>query len=209
MEGSTMKNFLLILLIFAMIPIAGCVRSIYPLFTEKDYIWDARLPGTWPDKSGDTWIFSKGNDKDYQLKYYQHDFSEGLFEGSSPGDTAYFVAHLGHLGKNLFLDVYPAEYSKDPDRRKMFGNVKNDFYNWHFLPLHSIMKLWFENDSLRLGLLDNSWLKKMIDDKSVRISHERIKDQIILTASTEELQQLVTKYADDDTAFPRSNHIDK
>ena len=204
-----MKNTLLLGLITVMILIAGCVRSLYPLFTEKDYIFDKRLVGTWPDKSGDTWTFSKGGDKSYVLKYYQREFGGGLFHQGTPGDTGIFEAHLGRLGKNLFFDVYPEQMNESGRGEKMFGNVKNDFYNWHFIPMHSIMKVWFEHDSLRLSLLDNGWLKKMIDNKSVKISHERLDDQIILTASTEELQQLVTKYADDDKAFPNENRPPK
>jgi hypothetical protein len=197
-----MKHLLLFILIIFLLGNAGCVRSLYPLFTEKDYIFVARLAGTWPDKSGDTWIFSKQADKSYRLQYYQHEFGGGIFKEGTPGDTGTFDAHLGRLGKNLFLDVFPEQGSTDSHTGKIFGNIKNDFYNWHFLPMHSIMKVWFENDSLRLSLLDNGWLKKMIDNKSVRISHERLDDQIILTASTEELQQLVTKYGDDERAFP-------
>ncbi len=204
-----MKNLLLLTLIISLILLAGCVRSLYPLFTEKDYLFEKRLLGTWPDKSGDTWTFSKAGDKAYRLKFYQREFGAGLFREGTPGDTGVFEAHLGKLGKNLFLDIYPAQKSDEAGGEKMFGNVKNDFYNWHFLPMHSIMKVWFVHDSLRISLLDNGWLKKMIDNKSIKISHERLDDQIILTASTEELQQLVTKYGDDDMAFPKEDRPHK
>ncbi len=198
-----MKNFLLLSLISLMVFIAGCVRSLYPLFTEKDYMFDQRIVGSWPDKSGNAWIFSKGEDKSYVLKYYQHEFGRGIFKEGVPGDTGVFEAHLGRLGNNLFLDVYPQRDPSlgSPDRP--YSLLKNDFYNWHFVPMHSIMKVWFVNDSLQLSLLDNNWVRKMIDNKSIKISHERLDDQIILTASTEELQQLVLKYADDNKAFPK------
>lgn len=202
-----MKNLLLFTLISSLVMIAGCVRSLYPLFTEKDYTFDQRLIGTWPDKSGDTWIFSKVDTKSYRLQYYQHEFGGGIFKEGTPGDTGTFEAHLGRIGKNLYLDLFPERGGTDSHQEKSFGNIKNDFYNWHFLPMHSILKVWFENDSLRLSLLDNGWLKKMIDNKNVKISHERLDDQIILTASTEELQQLIMKYGDDENAFPRKDKL--
>lgn len=173
MKKITISLFLLTLLI------ASCVRSFYPLYTDKDLVLDQTLIGTWIDSNNDVWTFLKGRDKSYELVYT---------EKNAP---AKFKAHLVKLGKYLFLDLAPEE-----------PGIDNSFFAGHLIPVHTFSRLWIAEDSLRLSLFDNGWLKEMIDKKKTSIAHERQGDGIILTAPTKELQKLVTRYADDKKAFP-------
>jgi hypothetical protein len=171
-----------------MLLIVGCVPSLHPLFTEKDLVFEPSLVGTWVGE-GDktTWTFQKAEDDAYELVYA---------EGKVP---AKFDAHLLRLGKSLFLDIYPAD-------TEIHEKIDNDFYQFHLIPAHTFSKVWIEGDVLHLGMLDHDWLKKMIDNKKVNISHERLSDEpspmIVLTASTKALQKFVLKYAEDTEAFP-------
>jgi hypothetical protein len=65
-----------------------------------------------------------------------------------------------------------------------------------------IWRLWLDGDTLRLAGLDGDWLGKMIDKKEITIAHLRRDGEVILTASTTELQQLVRRFAEDQEAFP-------
>jgi len=178
--------------------IVGCVRSLYPLFTEEDICFNPKLVGTWTEKDGkNVWIFQKSGEKNYELSYFQAEYGDVLGK-MERGDTAKFTAQLGKLGKYYFLDISPGETNT---------KVKNGFYNFHLLPVHSISRIWIEGDTLRLSLLDNDWLKKMIDNNAFKISHSRINDQIILTASTEELQDFVVRYAENNKAFPKPGEL--
>jgi len=178
--------------------IAGCVRSLYPLFTEDDIIFNPKLIGTWSETDGkNTWIFQKSGEKNYELRYFQAEYGDVLGK-MERGDTAKFIAQLGKLGKYYFLDISPGETNT---------KVKNGFYNFHLLPVHSISRIWLEGDTVRLSLLDNDWLKRMIDNNAFKISHSRISDQIILTASTEELQDFVVRYAENNKAFPKPGEL--
>ncbi|HXG38373.1 MAG TPA: hypothetical protein VNL36_06360 [Bacteroidota bacterium] len=159
--------------------IVGCVRSFNPLFTAKDLIFDQTLIGTWTDNNNNTWTFLKGKEKSYELIYT---------EKNSP---AKFKAHLVKLGKYRFLDLVPEE-----------PGIDNSFFAAHLIPVHTFSRIWIAEDSLRLSVFDNGWLKKMIDSKKISIAHQRQGDGIILTASTRELQKLVVTYADDPKAFP-------
>lgn len=159
--------------------IVGCVRSLNPLFTAKDLIFNPTLIGTWTDNNNNTWTFLKGKEKSYELIYT---------EKNSP---AKFKAHLVKLGKYQFLDLAP----KEP-------GIDNSFFAAHLIPVHTFSRIWIAEDSLRLSVLDNGWLKKMIDSKKISIAHQRQGDGIILTASTRELQKLVVAYADNPKAFP-------
>ena len=180
-------------LLFALL-IAGCVRSLYPFFTEDDLIFEPKLVGTWIEKEAkNTWIFEKKGEKEYILHHYEAEYGSSM-GAKVPGDTAKFTAQLGKLGKYIFLDISPDEVET---------NIKNGFYNFHLLPLHTISRVWLEGDSLKLAMFDSEWLENMINNNAFKIKHAKLNDQLILTASTSELQQLIQKYAENTKAFPK------
>ena len=159
---------------------AGCVPSLHPLFTEEDLVYDPALVGTWAEEEGeDIWTFRKSGENAYDLIYTEE------------GVPARFDAHLVRIGEFLFLDTYPGE----PD-------IKNGFYLVHLVPAHTFLRIWIEGDVLRYAMLNLDWLKKMIAEKKVEIGHEQVDGDVVLTASTKELQEFFLKYADDDKAFP-------
>ncbi len=59
-----------------------------------------------------------------------------------------------------------------------------------------------EGDVLQIAFLDDDWLRKRIEEGEVNIAHERLGTDILLTASTKDLQMFVLKYAEDKEAFP-------
>ncbi len=172
----------------------SCVRSLHPLFDKKDLVFEPALVGTWAEKdSKNTWTFQKSGDKAYSLVFYEQE--HGSLDKEPKGDSAGFAARLGRLGKFTFLDLFPEE-------RDEYGNTRNTLYNLHILPAHTIWRVWLEADELRLALLDNGWLKEMIQAKKVEIAHEEIDGAIIVTASTHQLQEFVLQHAEDADAFP-------
>ncbi|MBA4311983.1 MAG: hypothetical protein C0417_05075 [Chlorobiaceae bacterium] len=173
--------------------ISGCVRSLYPLFTEDDIVFNPALIGTWIEtNSKNMWTFEKKGESEYTLYHYEAEYDIGGGK-KVVGDTASFIAQTGILGQYNFLDIFPGK----PETK-----IKNSFYNFHLFPLHTISKIWLTGDTLRLSMLDNDWLQRMVDNNAFKISHARINDQIVLTASTEELQQFVLKHAENARAFP-------
>lgn len=159
--------------------IASCVQSLHPLYTDKELVFEPRLVGTWKGEGGNLWIFLKSGDKAYELIY------------TEKGSPAKFSAHLVKLGKFLFLDLFP----QSPE-------LKNDLQQAHLLNVHTFSRLWLEDDTLRLAMLEQDWLKKMITQKKIQIKHERLGDGIVLTASTKDLQKLALNYANNSDAFP-------
>ena len=160
--------------------LTGCVPSLHPLYTEEDLVYDPALVGTWTEEeSEDTWTFRKIGDTAYDLIYTEE------------GVPARFEAHLVKVGEFLFLDTYPGE----PD-------IKNDFYLIHIIPAHIFLRIEIEGDVLRYAMLDLDWLKKMISEKKVDIGHEEMEGGILLTAPPKKLQAFLSKYAEDEKAFP-------
>lgn len=159
--------------------IAGCpARSLQPLFTENDVTFNPAILGTWVNK-GDLYTFRQSREKNYEVVV--HDTSSGR------NDSVAYAVQLGKLGNSWFLDSF---FSGDP----------GDF---HLLSMHIISKVEFQSaDSFTVSSLESDWLKKKIDDGSVTISHVERDGDIILTATTQELQQFVSRYANDSGAFP-------
>lgn len=167
------------LLTFLAVNLDGCLRSLHPFYTEKTLIFDQNLIGTWVDKDTSAWTFVQTNAKAYELIYT---------EKGSPGR---FEAHLVRLGKYTFLDLFP----KEPI-------MQNGFYKFHLVPVHTIMQIWIEERKIRMAMLNHDWFKDQVDKKKVKLAHEHRENEIILTASTEDLQKFVLKYANDPKAFP-------
>jgi hypothetical protein len=171
--------------------LTGCpARILFPLFTEKDLVFNPALVGTWVLEE-DIYTFSKSGGKSYELMHYTN---------NAASDTAIFKAELGKLGKFWFLDLFP-------ENRALESHLNNGVYTHHLILAHTISRVWFEGDSIRISTLDDDWLRKMVNKKKLKIPYVHLKDenageQLILTASTKELQRLVTKYADNTSAFP-------
>jgi hypothetical protein len=182
-----MKNIIFGLIALAIL-MAGCVpTSVHPLYFKKDLIFIPELIGTWgnpADEEGDKLVFEQAGDNSYKMSYY-----ESKEESGEEASWASFEAHLIRLGDNFFLDVFPEE-----------PELKNDFYNLHLVPTHSFMRVAVVGDTLKLGIFDYSWLENNLEDGKVNLKHETRDDLIVLTASTEELQEFVAKYAK--AAFP-------
>lgn len=194
-----MKFRLAVFIAAIMLIVPGCLRSLHPLYTEKDLVYDEKLLGTWVEKDGKaTWTFEKGGEKRYELVYYQRDYRrEGTPQRVVSGDTARFSARLVKLGRYYFLDIVPGKL-----------NVKNDLLMTHLVAAHTFSRVWLGADTLRMAMFDQDWVKKMIDSKKLKIQHERLdEEQVILTAPTKAIQKLVVTYAENKEAFPGPSEL--
>ncbi len=173
---------------------AGCdgngspfVMSLQPLYTQLDLESDSRLIGSWSNKDGDvTFTFTPGQEvakeNEYTLVVKERD------ETQDAGGE--FEVRLVRLGAGYFLDIYPQS-----------GKDGNEFYRAHFSRAHSIVRVEITQDSLQMAFLDASWLKAKIEAKSVDTPHVEADEALLLTGTTEEVQELVYSHAEDDEAF--------
>jgi hypothetical protein len=164
--------------------ILGCgpAMSLHPLYTEEDVIFEPALVGVWGEKEDECWTFrksSKGNTYDFIYT------SKGSNIGGG-ADSMAFVGHLINLGGKMFMDAA----SRESDVGPLLA-----------IPVHAFLRLSLEGDSLGIAYLDDVWLKENIENNKIRIKHELVDDNILLTASPKELQELVVNCAEDKEAF--------
>jgi hypothetical protein len=170
--------------------LGGCVvQCLHPLFAEAENISVPWLVGTWEQRE-DTkvqgkWTF-EADDKHYKLAHTDE-----------KGSRAVFQMTAGRLGTNVFL----CTQIKDPAP----GWEMNDFAAVHLLPVYSFARARRTEAGLTLAMMNLEWLMKLLGDNPKALSHvmRKVDNEYIplITASTEELQKFVTKYAEDEKAF--------
>jgi len=159
------------------------VVSLQPFYTKVDLEADPGLTGSWTDKEGDvTFTFEAGTEKQYKLVVKE---KEGEQETSGE-----FEAHLIRLGGSWFIDFFPENDSGE-----------DEFHRIHFFRGHSIARVELGQDSLQMAFLSARWVSARIEEKSIDTPHEKVDGSLLLTGTTEELQQLANLYANDEKAF--------
>lgn len=156
--------------------LGGCVPSLHPLYTYQDITHDDKLIGTWTGND-QTLKFTKLETR----KFY--DLTSTL-----ENKQGKFSAHLVKLGQMLFLDLYP----KGPKLENATG-----YYKSHLLKAHTFIKIEQIEPTLKLQGIDAGKLKIKLQSDPNLIKHEIVRDSVVLTASTKELQEFMKKYIND------------
>ena len=187
----------------------SCVPSLHPLYNDNDRIEVAELEGKWISDEEVIWEFTKVEDEPTYILRYTDDEQKG--EQSLKPETAIFEANIVKLGGHYFMDLYPGE-------NKSLDNM-NELLAIHLLAAHTFAKLEIIDGQPNIYFMDPQWLEKLFKENKIRIKHEIVVDKanvsapddvfgkfmihenIILTASTNELQKFISKYANDEKAF--------
>jgi hypothetical protein len=188
--------------------LGGCVpvMSLHPLFTEENIVFEEKLLGTWVDDLDSpkgTWEFKRVTDiaqKDWELpppKKPEKAYKLVLLNNEE-GTKGSFFAHLVRLEGRLFMDVFPSQLpcaQMDPKQDWVFNTV-------FLIPGHSFAVIDAIEPQLKIRWTTEDEMKKLLKDEPKAVKHELVEDRIVLTASTDELQKFVLKYADDKRVFP-------
>jgi len=188
-----------LLLIF----LSSCLTTLHPIFTEKDLVYDPRLIGTWntenEGKEGKVIINNLATENSVDLPGNISAIKQQgyfiIYQDKNGKVTDQYIAFLSRIGKHLYFDYFPADKKED---RKL-----DEFFGVHFVRMHTSFRVEILKDgSFELSQLDGSYVKSLIDEKKIRISHETdADDNTVITASTKELQQYLLKYGDEPSAY--------
>ncbi len=211
----------LMLFVLSVFLFQGCIPSLHPLYTKEKLLLKKELKGLWIDddntdaeienlffssddipmakdpevKTPGVWIFEENKKhKKYTLTYYDEDRKPAIFD-----------VHLIKLAGDYFFNFYPTDDIKigvKGDQIDYFDKRFNDFESFHYYPVNSFAKISFEKGQVKIALFNADYLGKLLDQKRIRIKHEKTQSGYILTAKPEELQKFIQKYSDDEKAFP-------
>jgi len=179
--------------------LAGCVPvwSLHPLFDEQHLVFDEKLLGTF-EANDVTWEFTRAEDLNaYQLVYSSVSGKEKkILQGL-------FAAHLVKLNDRFFLDVYPQEAPWGNEEGQ--NQVKWPFNAFFMLPVHTFIKVEISESELKFRLTDDENLKKLLEADPNAVKYELVDNTPVLTASTQQLQSFVLKFADSNQLFNPEN----
>ena len=188
---------------FLIIFLSSCLRTLHPIFTPKDIVYEPRLFGTWKIESqgneGFAVITNLGSDNSIELPEKISAIKQNGYLVSYRDEdgkaTEQYIAFLARIGKHLYLDYFPAN--------KKDNKAGDGFFTAHFVKMHTSYRVNISKDgSFELSQLDESYVTKLINEKKIRISHEKDANGIIvITASTDEIQQYIIKYGDEPGAY--------
>ena len=171
-----MKKIMCVAILGIILLLMGCpARSLFPLFSEQELAFNPDLLGNWVDSDKEEYTFLKSSGGGYDVLVRSKD-----------GSILLLSAKLGQLGGSWFLDSSPGEKNND----------------YHLMPAHVITRIWLKGDTLKTASLEGDYLRDAIAAGKLNVPHVQDGNDILLTASTKELQQLVLQLADVDAAFP-------
>lgn len=189
-----MKNrgiYYSIVILVTVVFLSGCgIFSLHPLYKNSDLIVKNELIGTWMSSDEDELtviIDTVGNSK--------YEFI--LIDGE---DTVAFEMGLMKLKNQYFIDLYPLEDCGFPAG----GNCDMvELLVRNYIPIHTFMKLDYTNGDLILTEFDNERLIDLFANNRIRLPHEMINEDeyVVITASTDDLQKFISRYANDLEAF--------
>lgn len=203
-----MKTRALVLWTLIALLMTGCiVKSLHPFYNEENVIYDKSLLGSWTDEDSARWeirpfAFPKGFMKEDSL---DNSYLVILYEEEK--EPAKFNAHLFKVGDNMYLDFVPLRNDRD-----------EGFFDLHLISAHSLALVSNPSpEKLSIAWFNEEWLGKLFEENRVKISHEVVMSaggntgkEYILTASTDELQKFILKYAnprEDDPCVDNDNFL--
>jgi len=183
-----MKILRIVTILVLLLPVCGCfpIQSFYPLWDEQHAAFEPGLVGGWvyadSDKEAEL-SFVESEKEAYLVTYIEKERRKGTTQKSC------YEAKLVKLGEYLFIDFASDE---DSIGERMEGEVFQPI-----VPMHFFARIEVHDDILRLALLDDDRLKRKISDGEIDLPILEKDDEVILTAETARVQQVLQQFAGD------------
>ena len=185
-----MKNTFYILFVsFLLLFLSSCLSTLYPIFHENDVVFNQQLLGSWKyieDKKEKFIEFRKiPDDRKSELTASIKKISDKGYLVSRTDSLGVVLSQafvfLAKIGKNYYLDYYPAEMPSQKGTNK--------FYKSHYVKIHMSYKIDFkDNDHFEMKRFEVAFLDKLIEDNKINIRHVIVEGSNVITASQEDLQ---------------------
>lgn len=176
-------------LLFALLSI-GCTNAynLYPLHDKTVATTDDNLVGKWDG-------IDQKNGKEVRICCWTFEKDGDTYKAMvpDPDDKMEFVStlHLVKLGDAIFVDAAGADLKYTHTTQVGFPQMK----------AHMFGRIWIDKDTLRFAMLDDVWLKETAKTGSPPLAFLEVDNDIVITATTAQLQAFARQYADDTKVF--------
>ena len=109
--------------------------------------------------------------------------------GSSDSTKYEFKVVLFRVKKDLYADFVPNNKE---------GLMKSKLSSGSFFEVHTLARVTIDNNKIKLSWLGADCMKEMIEKKRVRVDYQWVQEagRFVLTASPNELTDMIDRYAD-------------
>jgi hypothetical protein len=109
--------------------------------------------------------------------------------------------HLVKVGDGLYARIVQTQ--QDSEATQASGACEI-----HLIQAHWVFRIWLDGHSLRLADLREEWFKDMAGHGRIHIGFDCIDDDLVLTASTEEVQAFLWQFGGNELAFPINSALE-
>lgn len=207
--------------------LSSCVYSLFPIYTKDTLVYNEQLIGTFKSDNGTITITKADHSKTFNLNtskvqgkvkvtenvdnedsardiYDNNRFGGYKFIIEEDGEIYKYKAHLVDISDEYYLNL---TYLKD-------GPEDLDPLGVYLYPVHTFMKVSFDNNQLSLTQFDVGKLHELFRKNMIRLRHEYVIDpiieeedpdagEIIITAKPEEIQKFIKTYSKDPSVFDK------
>lgn len=178
--------------------LSGCmVRSLHPIYTDKDIIAMPEVEGTWKGESeGETISFA-------------HDGDGYVFRIADGPDSLVASAHFARIGTATYLDLTFADVSFD-EAKKECEDVAEAIaapYTYFTTPVHYFQQVEVRDKVLRMRAMSSSWAKDRREKRRLWIEHIADGESTLLTADTARVQRFLRRWEKCDDAWDSWNEV--
>ncbi len=202
-KNNEQKSFLPKRKIFVMLGLicfllSGClIKSLHPFYNPSDLVFRKDILGTYVDQEKGTWQIEQA----IKQEFLKPDSPQNHYKITLVDDKkrkASFTGNLFKLDNNYYVDFYPDGGNNDD---------QIDLYNLHLLGVHTVAKVIIGKNNIHIKWYNEKWLSELFEQNKIRLAHEKVdnNDAVVLTASTNDLQKFMRKFANDPNAFKKSD----
>ena len=225
-----MKKITPLSFILITIMLSACTTSLHPLASYNTAVTDSRLAGSWRSDGHDYTVQKFfGSDlhrkiekstfslfpfklkekqdsilcsKSYSIKYTNENIEYYLFGTMVKLNGQYFITFTG-------VDIKTIDSISQNVSDSISQNFEEPNLN-DFIMTHTIARIKFiDPNTINLNFIDGGFIYDQIKTGRMKLKHESddLYDTFLITASTNELQQFIQKYGNDDRFFNKENSV--
>jgi hypothetical protein len=211
--------------IVAMILLPSCLTSLHNLVTYKTVVSDDTITGNWqhddlavkiegvPTSSFIKKLDSAKTDGGEKKSIYDSKEDSSLYSKSyliqfaKNGYQYYMVCCLTRIGYDTYADLQPI--TAEPVDKRTASNIDDLFSAGGYTTTHSIAKLFLRGNQLELRILNGDFINDQLNNGTAAVRYERddLFATTLITASSEQLREFLSKYGHDERLYSSRNTI--